>query len=80
MTTTKELALNDFCAMIRNSWTYARMTDEEQARCIEALQCVEDFNALKGTAAARWNLLHAVYSAFLSGLGYTSSTEWREPK
>lgn len=68
-----------FCAMIRVSWAYGRMTDAEQTRCIDALRWALDNNAVKGCQKTRWNILHAVFRAFLMGLGYTDGN-WREPE
>lgn len=73
----KENALRDFCEMIEKSWTFARMSADEMRRCMEALTWTEEQNILKGTYRQRFYILHAVYNAFLSGIGYNSAN-WRE--
>ena len=74
----KEDAVKDFANMIRNSWTYGRMTKEEQAKVIDLLfwdtPCVK---AIKGSYLDRWRTCQAIYSAYLSGIGYTPYG-WRE--
>jgi hypothetical protein len=74
----KENALLHFIVMICKSWTFERMTDQEKENCINALIETDDYNALKGNWEARFYILHAVYNAFLSGLGYTHGGSWRE--
>lgn len=74
----KEYAVVNFMAMIRNSWTYDRMTVEERRNLGTAVEWAVDQNAIKGDYKQRWMILHAIYDAFLAGLGYTGGT-WREP-
>lgn len=73
----KENVLNDFKEMIVNSWTYQKMTYEEQKRLFEEFDHVRVDNALKGNYNARWNILQAVYGSYLAGLGY-NSFNWRD--
>lgn len=73
----KENAVLDFEKMIRNSWTYARMTYNEQITFINILHTSRTENVLKGTYNQRWEVLQAIYSAYLAGLGYNGPT-WRE--
>ena len=73
----KENVLNDYIAMIKQSWTYAKMTKEEQKQLQEVFYSVRLENALKGTYKQRWDVLQAVYFGFLSGLGYAGGL-WRE--
>ncbi len=75
----KENILNDFIKMIQASWTYNRMTENEKAKIIETLNHVRTIDALKGTYKQRWNILNAIYGAFLAGIGYDGCT-WRETK
>lgn len=70
----KEQAQADFIAMTRNSWTFQRMTQEEQDTAIQALLCSE---MLKGSYKQRYSALNAVYRAFLLGIGY-DGPQWRE--
>lgn len=74
----KENALNDFYKMIKNSWTYAKMTEKEQEKLSATLFLnVPVENALKGTYEQRWAILQAIYAAFLNGIGYNDFS-WRE--
>jgi len=70
-------AYYDYCCMIENSWTFQRMSPDEQGRCWDALHFAAEQDLLKGTYKARWGILQAVYNAFLTGIGYTGHT-WRE--
>ena len=73
----KELAYNDFVNMIECSWTFGRMTDAERSRCFDSLHAVPSLGLLRGNYDARFDILHAVYRAFLMGLGYDGPA-WRE--
>lgn len=73
----KEKAFSDFMEMIRNSWTYDRMTDDEKRRLAKAFEWV-DCCGLVGTYKQRLAILHIAYNAFLQGIGYTDFN-WREP-
>lgn len=70
----KENALSDFAEMIKSSWTFQRMTEEEQARCFDALHGHEK---LRGNYRQRWDWLHDIYNAYLLGLGY-DDFNWRD--
>lgn len=72
----KEQAQADYIAMIRNSWTFQRMTQKEQKKAIKALHCPD---MLQGSYKQRWYTLEAVYRAFLLGIGYDGAY-WREPE
>lgn len=73
----KNNVLKDFKEMTVNSWTYKKMTAEEQIRLFTELDSVRLKEALKGTYKQRWNVLQAFYGAFLAGLGY-DGFNWRE--
>ena len=79
MNDNKEMAFREFCDMVQKCWTFERMTDKEQALCCSALQFARDQGALRGNFNARWTVLHSIYNAFLSGLGY-DGFNWREPE
>ena len=51
----KEMVLSDFIVMIRNSWTYDKMTYKEKDRLLEMLDSNRTKDALKGTYNNRWN-------------------------
>ena len=70
----KEQAQADYIAMIRNSWTFQRMTQEEQDKAIKALHC---HDMLQGSYKQRWYTMEAVYWAYLLGIGYDGA-QWRE--
>jgi hypothetical protein len=71
----KENAYFDFVEMIKKSWTYGRLTDQERERLFEALSRAHIF----GTWVQRWEILNDVYFAFLTALGY-KPIGWREPE
>ena len=73
----KENAFSDFMDMIRNSWTYERMTGDEKRRLAKAFEWVECCG-LVGTYKQRFAILYIAYNAFLQGIGYTDFN-WREP-
>ena len=74
----KKFACRDFAKMIKQSWTFQKLTSEEKARCLDAIYYFPDEqNALCGTYKQRWMQLHMVYNAFLAGVGYTGF-DWRE--
>ena len=74
----KEDAMRDYCSMIKESWTWAKLTAKERARVMQAIQNCND-TALFGTYAQRWGILQSVYHAVLLGIGYDSCF-WRDDK
>ncbi len=73
---TKENAVNGyFSDVIKKSWTWARLTEEERRQ----FENLNGLDHIKGTAAQRVEWLHSLYHAFLTGLGYTP-IGWREPE
>lgn len=75
VTDNENAAYNYFNTVISKSWTWQRLTDEEQKRFITCI----DFSRITGTATQRIKVLNMVYSAFLHGVGY-SPVGWRESK
>lgn len=73
----KENVLMDFKKMITQSWTYNRLTTEERDRLFKCFESIQTREALKGTYKQRWEILQAIYSAFLLGVGY-DSFNWRD--
>ena len=75
----KETAIKDYLAMIKQSWTWAKLTEEEK-------ECFENFLAshpmvecgVRGNYSQRWIILDAIYQAFLLGCGYRNRVDWRE--
>lgn len=74
--TTKENALYNFIVMTENSWTFNKMTSKEKERLYDVLNDYRTTKALRGTYYERWDVLQAIYGAYLSGLGYTDFN-WR---
>lgn len=73
----KEDALFNFKKMIRQSWTYQKLTKEEQDQLEKTFEDTAVKKAIKGTYNQRWETLQAIYHAFLLGVGY-NSFNWRE--
>lgn len=62
-----------FQRVIKKSWTWARLTEEEKQRFID----MPVFDEIKGTDKMRIEWLNTIYRAYLTALGY-SYTGWRE--
>ena len=79
MSEEKEKTLIQFRDMIKNSWTYDRMTQEEKDNIMDVLSYnnIQTIEALKGTKKQCWAILQAIYSSFLAALNY-NSMGWRE--
>lgn len=73
----KENAIGEFDKMIKNSWTYDRMTEEERTKWDELLKHNRTLEAIKGNTKQRWTTLNALYFTYLIGIGYDGHT-WRE--
>ena len=73
----KENALSRFWQMIRISWTFERLTEQEQERLHKVIFSTQTENAVKGTFEQRWAILHAIYTSFLMALDY-QPIGWRE--
>lgn len=74
----KENVLNDFVLMIEKSWTFERLTEGEKERLKTVLfDDVRTEEALKGTYNQRWAVLQAIYSTFLTAIGY-NGFNWRD--
>lgn len=73
----KNLAIEDFRKMIKNSWTYKRLSTQESIRLeqtFDDLKC-----RMHGDYKERWDQLNNIYSAFLNALGYLENPiYWRE--
>ena len=63
----KAKAMPDWMDMTFRSWTFNALTDEQREKWRE-LQKKQWFrDAVKGTYSQRWDVLQAIYSAFLAG-------------
>lgn len=70
-------AITDFKNMIKQSWTYGKMTISERNAWDSLLEHTRTTDALKGTYKQRFDILNAVYYSYLIGIGY-SDFSWRE--
>lgn len=61
-----------FQNIIKNSWTWKRLTEEEKQRFVNL-----NFSEIKGNKDTRERWLFTVYAGFLSGCVYDGS-RWRE--
>ena len=73
----KDFVFTDYLEMIKNSWTYARMTKEEKEKIQEILTNGRIKEDIKGTYKQKYRALNAVYHAFLIGIGYNNEPDWR---
>ena len=74
----KDNVIFDFNEMIFKSWTFEKMTKKEQDKwCIDIISDIRTKDALKGNYNQRWEILQAIYHAYLIGIGY-SGYGWRE--
>ena len=75
----KENAVFDFLSMIYKSWTWKRMTKEEQVICNRLFEEPHAKQAITGSYDTRYKICQAIYASYLAGLGYRDGF-WREPK
>ena len=64
---------NYFQNVIKKSWTWEKLTEEEQKRFID----MNVFDRIKGNDKTRVEWLNTIYQSFLSALGY-KPIGWRE--
>ncbi len=64
---------NYFQNVIKKSWTWERLTEEEQKRFID----MNVFDRIKGNDKTRVEWLNTIYHSFISALGY-KPIGWRE--
>ena len=62
-----------FQNVIKNSWTWQRLTEEEKQRFVN----LDVFNKIKGNKDTREQWLFTIYVGFLFGLGFDGSFRWR---
>lgn len=75
----KENALKDYIEMIEQSWTWGRLTEDEQNRFFETINEPRTSDAIKGNYMQRWEIIDMVYYAYIMALGY-KPIGWREPE
>lgn len=69
-----------FMEMIKQSWTWARLTDDERFRVSDLLEhCYNYKKLLSRSESKQYEMLHLIYNAFLEGCGY-QPFGWREDK
>lgn len=73
----KDNTLDLYIDMIKNSWTYDRMTNKEKSNIIDIFYSAQTLNTLKYTKNHKWEILQAIYNSYLIGIGYTDY-KWRE--
>jgi hypothetical protein len=73
----KENATLDFIERIKESWTWARLTEQEKKRFEDSVIWSINQNVIVGTYKQRYHTLNALYHIFLQGVGYTD-WKWRE--
>lgn len=64
---------NYFQNVIKKSWTWERLTEEEQKRFID----MNVFDKIKGNDKTRVEWLNTIYHSFIIALGY-KPIGWRE--
>ena len=75
----KENALETFLTNIKQSWTWAKLTDKEKRTFESRLKTNQAQNLIQGTYLQRYNVYTAMYDMFLSGLGfYENFRHWRK--
>lgn len=66
----KEEALKDYLTMIAQSWTWARLTKEEQQKFIELLCEERNKKTVRGNYHQRFDAYNSFYDFFINALGY----------
>lgn len=76
----RENALWSFLANIKQSWTWAKLTDREKRAFESRLKVSQAQDLIQGTYLQRYNAYSAMYDMFLAGLSYyeDSPLHWRE--
>lgn len=78
MENTKINILNEYIEILKASWTYAKLTEEEKERFNHIFYSEQIKDVLKGKKLQIYKNLNMVYSSFLAGVGYTGGCNWRE--
>lgn len=66
---------NYFQTVIKKSWTWEKLTEEEQKKFVD----MNVFDQIKGNDKTRIEWLNTIYQSFLTALGY-KPIGWRETK
>ena len=70
--TYSDVVENYFQNVIKKSWTWDKLTEEERQRFID----MNVFDKIKGAKKTRIEWLHTIYTSFLCALGY-KPFRWR---
>ena len=73
----KNLAKQEYLEMIKQSWTWAKLTEQEKEKFSELLEHPCSAVVIRGNYDQRWEACEALYHTYLEGLGY-KPLEWRE--
>lgn len=71
--------IEEYKNMIKNAWTFQRLTEDERTRFLNLLSHPCTTNALKYSHNHKWDILNAMYHAYLEALEY-QPIGWREEK
>ena len=75
----KNLAKQDYLEMIKQSWTWAKLTEKEKEQFKGLLEHPCSSVVIRGNYEQRWEACEALYHTYLEGLGYSNDPlEWRE--
>ena len=66
----KENACMDYYDVVKNSWTWERLTEEERKNFMLRLSEFDCSGYIKGSYDYRWEQCKMLYSMFLTALGY----------
>lgn len=70
-------ALTERLNMLKNSWTWQKLTENERAAFLDRIRLESEFGSICGTTKQVETIVNALYSMFLYGAGY-SGAGWRE--
>lgn len=73
----KNLAKQEYLEMIKQSWTWAKLTEKEREKFSELLEHPCSAVVIRGNYEQRWEACEAIYHTYLEGLGY-DPLHWRE--
>lgn len=73
----KNLAKQEYLEMIKQSWTWAKLTEKERKKFSELLEHPCSAVVIKGNYDQRWEACEALYHTYLEGLEY-DPLHWRE--
>ncbi len=74
MNITKENAVEKYCEIIENSWTWDCLTHAEKMRWLDLVDRLD----IKGTAQQRFSQIRDIYNIFLISCDYTGY-KWYDP-